>query len=91
MVKSLRAFRKPGAINLAKSDLEDDDDSDAGDDSIVFSDQKPCPKGYRRSTKTFKCKKFQGGGGSEDDMFIFGLVILLAAGGFWMWKKKKKG
>lgn len=88
LVKSLRAFRKPGALNKTAADLA----PEGIDDTIIEPtlDLGKCPPGQKLSKKTGLCvkpqKRTKDGG---DDMFF--ILVLLAVGiaGFIIWKKKK--
>jgi len=74
MVKSLRAFRKPGEINTTG-------DSPVGDPNATLF-----PEGD--GTGPGKKPKQGGGGGAEIAVLL--LLLAAAGGGFIIWKKKQK-
>ena len=90
MVKSLRVFRKPGAINSAGGDLDVELEEELGDIN-PFPDEQPCPKGQKRSRKTLKCVTPKKKSGGDDDIFFLIAVIAALGVGFIVWKKKRQG
>lgn len=91
LVKSLRAFRKPGALNKTAADLAPLDASEV-DTELLFPTEQPCPKGQKRSKQTLLCVDYKPKNTGEGDEFFLLMVILVAAGaGFFIWKKKQSG
>lgn len=77
MVKSLRAFRKPGDVNAGG----------AGGDGIIANPEEPIfNSGVDGEGK--KPKKGSDAGGAEALLFI--ILIAAGAGAFFIWKKKQK-
>ena len=90
LVKSLRAFRKPGALNKTAADLAPEEiDPGIIEDTLNLTS---CPPGQKMSKKTGLCtkvkKKKQESG---DEMFFLVILLIAAAAGFIIWKKKKSG
>jgi LPXTG-motif cell wall-anchored protein len=94
MVKSLRAFRKPGPINTTTEDLAP---TGADEDKEVISGgflpEKKCPAGEGYNEKTGLCQKLKKKDTGQDDMMAMLALFAVLAGavGFIIWKKKKQG
>ena len=93
MVKSLKAFRKPGPINPPPEDLLPVDPNEDGIMDTPGIDLGKCPPGEAINKKTGLCQKVKKGSGGADDAATMALLLLVigAAVGFIIWKKKKRG
>ena len=74
MVKSLRAFRKPGALN------------EGGDKAIDVNPDDTLFKGGSGGGS----KKSSDGSGGDEGMAALLLLLAAGGGGFFWWKKKQK-
>ena len=93
LLRSLKAFRRPGNINAtAGGDLFEGGGTEKYlQDEVLFPEEKPCPKGQRRSPKDGQCKQPKPkSDGEGEDMFFLLLLLALAAGAFIYIKKRKK-
>lgn len=90
MVRTLKAFRKPGCINCEPGSGLEVAGGDVPDaERIVFPGEEACPKGQRRNVKTGECvatPKQDAGGDLEA---ILALLVILGAIGFIIYKKRK--
>lgn len=93
MVKSLKAFRKPGPPNGGAEELTPGlGDTTPEAPPQGFDDPINCPKGEARNKKTGLCQKLTKKNDSEDMASMLLMVAVLAgAVGFIIWKKKKGG
>jgi hypothetical protein len=76
MVKSMRAFRKPGDVNMG-----------AGGGSMDGVD--PNATIFNSTEGTVK-KKAPTGGGGDAGMMILLLLVVVGGGAFFIWKKKQQ-
>ncbi len=88
LVKSLRAFRKPGALNKTMADLEPE-----GIDDTVLEPTLAlgtCPPGQKMSKKTGLCVKPKSRTeDSGEDLFFILVLLAIGVAGFIIWKKKQ--
>lgn len=91
MVRTLKAFRKPGAINFDTNAPGLEVSSGEGDvkEALFPHEQEVCPAGQARNKKTGLCQKKPSGSSSEDLVTVLMLLVAAAAVGFFIYKKKK--
>ena len=93
MVKSLRAFRKPGPINTTTDDFKPEEGvEDAGIPTDILT-PKNCPPGEGYNKATGLCQKLKKKDSGDDEMMAMLALLLVLGGavGFIIWKKKQRG